>query len=63
MLLAGLMQWAEFPNQPNQDISVESWQSVWESQAKQANCLSKQAFLNLSHEAEQEHEQLHLYEK
>lgn len=63
MPLAGLVLRAEFPNQPNQDSSVESWHSVWESQAKQANCLSKQGFLNLSHEAEQAHKQLHLYEK
>lgn len=63
MPLAGLGLRAEFPNQPNWDSSGKSWRSVWECQAKQANSLSKQAFLNLSQEAEQAHGQHHLHEK
>lgn len=63
MPLAGLVLRAEFPSWPHWDSSVESWHSVWECQAKQANSLSKQAFVNLSHEAEQAHGQHHLYEK
>lgn len=63
MPLAGLALRAELPNWSHQNSSVEIWHSVWECQAKQAHSLSKQAFLNLSHEAKQAHGQHLLYEK
>ena len=61
--LSAAKQQAEFPDWPKWDCSVESWHGVWECQAKQANSLSKQAFLNLSHEAEQTCGQRHSYER